>query len=145
MRVVVTGTNVAGDDTASSAPTAAVDRRAAGRARRAPSISGTTVDGQTLTADPGTFSGTGPLDYDYQWQRCDADGTTASTSPGADGLDLRPRLRRRRRRDRVVVTATNGAGSDGATSVATGEVLAARARQRHPAEHLRRPARRRTR
>ena len=36
----------------------------------APSISGTTQVGQTLHADPGQWTGTGPITYGYQWQQC---------------------------------------------------------------------------
>jgi hypothetical protein len=123
VRVVVTGTNVAGEDSASSAPTAAVTA-APPVSTTAPGIAGVTVDGQTLTADHGGFSGTGPFDYTYQWQRCDADGTHCVDLPGATGdtydlvsSDVGGAVR-------VIVTATNGAGSDSATSPATTEVLA---------------------
>ena len=121
--LVVTGTNGAGDDVAASAPTAAIDA-AAPVSTTPPAIAGTTVDGQTLTADTGSFSGTGPFDFDYQWQRCDADGTDCVDIAGADestyelvSADVGGAIV-------VVVTATNDAGSAEATSVATGEVLA---------------------
>ena len=97
--LVVTGTNGAGDDVAASAPTAAIDA-AAPVSTTPPAIAGTTVDGQTLTADTGSFSGTGPFDFDYQWQRCDADGTDCVDIAGADESTYDARLRRRRRRDR---------------------------------------------
>src|SRR5207244_8402690 len=35
-----------------------------------PAISGPTRDGATLTADPGTWTGPGPITYAYAWQRC---------------------------------------------------------------------------
>ena len=83
-----------------------------------------TVDGQTLTADHGSFSGTGPLDYTYQWQRCDADGTNCVDLPGATGSTYDLVSSDVGGAVRVIVTATNGAGSDSATSSATTEVLA---------------------
>ena len=39
-----------------------------------PSVSGTPRDGETLTADEGTWTGTDPITYAYQWQRCDGNG-----------------------------------------------------------------------
>jgi len=48
----------------------------------APSISGTAAIGQTLTCDPGTWDGTAPIDYAYQWKvsgGADIGGATAST------------------------------------------------------------------
>ena len=122
VRVVVTGTNVAGDDTTSSTPSAAVTA-APPVSTSAPSVAGVTVDGQTLTADHGAFSGTGPLAYAYQWQRCDVGGANCVDLPATGSTydlvssDVGGAVR-------VIVTATNGAGSDSATSSATTEVLA---------------------
>ena len=87
-----------------------------------PSIGGTPRDGETLTADPGEWNGTGPFDHTYQWQRCDASGCTdidGATDPtyeltDADvGFDIR-----------VVVTATGPGGSETKTSEALGPVEA---------------------
>ena len=56
-------------------------RRAARQPRPRRASPATRVDGGTLTVDPGTYSGTRPLDYEYQWQRCDADGTSCVRDP----------------------------------------------------------------
>src|SRR5205807_25938 len=81
VRVVVTDTNAAGSAQATSAQTPSV--AAAPPANTAPpSISGTTTDGQTLTAANGTWSGT-PGSYSYQWQSCDAAGGNCQSIQGA--------------------------------------------------------------
>ena len=109
--VVVTATNDAGDTTVASAATGEVLPLAPANVTP-PSISGTPVDGWTLTADPGTWTGTDPIDFGYQWQRCDADGTNCVDILGADDSDLHARARRHRRTIlQVVVTASNDAGS----------------------------------
>ena len=40
-----------------------------------PTISGTPVVGNTVTASNGSFSGTGPFNYAYRWLRCPASGS----------------------------------------------------------------------
>ena len=63
--------------TAESAATRA-DRRPAGRARPAPTISGTTAVGDTLTAANGTWSGYPAPTFTYQWRACDSGGANCS-------------------------------------------------------------------
>ena len=90
-----------------------------------PSISGSAADGATLTAADGTWSGTQPITYSYEWRRCDSTGgacvaiggATAKTY-GLTGADVGQRLR-------VAVTGTNSAGNATAVSVATAVVAAA--------------------
>jgi hypothetical protein len=48
----------------------------------APVLSGLPVQGQTLTADRGRWSG-GPTEYAYQWSRCDAAGAACTPIAGA--------------------------------------------------------------
>src|SRR6266516_6394039 len=44
----------------------------------APTISGTAQDGQTLTANPGSWSGITPITYSYFWRRCDSSGANCT-------------------------------------------------------------------
>src|SRR5207253_10986216 len=78
-----------------------------------PTIGGTPSDGATLTASPGTWSGTAPISYTYQWQRCG--GACANVGTGATYIlgaaDVGSTVK-------VAVTATNAAGSATATSAA---------------------------
>jgi hypothetical protein len=48
--------------------------------RAAPTMSGVTQDGQTLTANHGSWDGTQPISYAYQWRRCAANGKNCGAS-----------------------------------------------------------------
>jgi hypothetical protein len=87
----------------------------------APTISGTTTSGQTLTAGNGTWQNS-PTSYTYQWLRCDAVGANPVAIGGATGstyvlqdIDVGYTIA-------VVVTAVNGAGSAPASSGAVGPI-----------------------
>lgn len=129
MRVVVTATNKNGSTSASSPTTALVAALpapvVAPASTSAPTISGTVQQGQTLTAGTGSWRGTQPLAYAYQWQRCNSSGSSCAAIAGAitqtyllGSGDVGSTLR-------VAVTASNSAGSATATSAATGAVTAA--------------------
>jgi hypothetical protein len=87
IQVVETESNLAGSSAAISNQTAAVvDVSPIGGpvVVTSPMISGSAVQGQTLTADPGTWDdGGSALDFGYQWQRCDVDGANCSPIVGA--------------------------------------------------------------
>jgi hypothetical protein len=123
--VSVTGTNTAG----SAGP---VDSAATGVVQSAntppantspPTISGTLVDGQVLTASPGVWSGQPVPTFAYQWSRCNSSGGSCSPLSGANGstymlvtADVGSTLI-------VSVTGTNSSGSAGpVNSAATGAV-----------------------
>jgi glucose/arabinose dehydrogenase/PKD repeat protein len=86
-----------------------------------PVVSGTPAVGQTLTASTGTWTGTAPIAFGYQWQRCDAAGvctdigaaTTSSYVLGAADRGFRIRVR---------VTGSNSGGSSSALSAMTATV-----------------------
>lgn len=90
----------------------------------APSTSGTTRQGETLTADPGNWSGTQPITFTYQWRRCDSNGSSCANIVGATkktyvltSVDVGNTLR-------VRVRAANAAGARAVVSAATGVISA---------------------
>ena len=81
-----------------------------------PSVSGTPRDGETLTASEGTWTGTAPITYAYQWQRCDGSGLNCANLAGATGRTYAVQTSDVNNRLRVSVTATNETGSTTASS-----------------------------
>src|SRR6266508_5871514 len=90
-----------------------------------PTISGTPQEGKPLSAAAGTWSGTAPISYAYQWQRCDAAGGGCVQLPSATTTTYTPTGAEVGSTLRVVVTASNSAGSSGAGSEPTPLVVAA--------------------
>ena len=76
-----------------------------------PSVSGTARDGETLTASEGTWTGTDPITYTYQWQRCDANGLNCANLAGSTGRTYAVQTSDVNNRLRVSVTARNESGS----------------------------------
>jgi hypothetical protein len=87
----------------------------------APAISGRAQVGVTLTAQPGTWSGTQPMTFAYQWQRC---SSTCTAIAGATRSSLALGQSAAGEHLRVLVTATNAAGSVQRASVELGPVSA---------------------
>jgi hypothetical protein len=127
LRVLVTASNAEGMTAALSDATSVVVDSAAPRNTAEPRITGSLVVGQRLTATSGSWSGTAPISFAYQWRRCGADGgapdagnctvisgATASTYVLAQS-EAGARLR-------VRVTASNASGSATAASNPTGVV-----------------------
>jgi len=124
MRVVVTATNAAGSAARASSATAAIAATAPVNTAP-PAISGAERDGQLLTSARGTWTGTTPLTYAYQWQRCDADRASCTDIAGATRSTYTLTSPDAGHAVRVRVTATNTAGSTAEISGPTGAVVAA--------------------
>jgi thermitase len=121
IRSRVTATNAAGSMSAQSAQTGVVVATRPVNTS-VPVLSGTPRPGQTLTSSAGSWTGTAPLGYVYQWLRCDASGAGCVSISGATGssytlasIDLGSTLRAR-------VQASNAAGSTQASSLQTAAV-----------------------
>jgi hypothetical protein len=118
LRVRIQRTSAGGATAVFSAPTAPVV--AAPPLNVAlPVIGGPAALGKTLTADAGTWSGTAPLAFDYQWRRCGADGNGCADIVGATGATYTATEADGGARLRVVVGAANAVGGGSATSNAT--------------------------
>jgi len=121
LRVTVTATNADGSSSATSAPTAVVSSASAPSNTQAPTISGTTQVGSTLTASNGSWSGS-PTGYTYAWSRCDQTGSSCADIGGATANTYKLGQEDAGTTLRVRVTAANSAGSTSATSVPTAVV-----------------------
>ena len=110
IRARVTGTNTAGSASAESSQSAIVIGSPANSV--APTISGTTNVGDTLTAGNGTWSGYPAPTFTYQWKRCDSDGNNCTNIAGATAGTYVIVSADQGYRLRVTVTATKASGSD---------------------------------
>ncbi|MGD0454005.1 MAG: hypothetical protein ABSB69_10445 [Solirubrobacteraceae bacterium] len=89
-----------------------------------PTVSGKAVDGQLLETTNGTWSGTEPITYAYQWQVCNRQGKECENLPLATESSYRVTSPDVEETVRAVVTATNSVGSASAASAVTAEVAA---------------------
>jgi hypothetical protein len=129
IRVGVTATNPYGSTTAYSNQTAAVTSSStsggttAGTApsnTTAPTVSGTAQQGQTLSASAGTWSGTTPMSYAYQWQRCTSSTSCSSISGAtATSYTLASADVNYTVRARVIASNTHGSATAYSTRTAT--------------------------
>ena len=125
VRVEVTATNGDGNASSLSDPSGVVaDLGNAPANTKQPDPSGTPQDGSTISVDNGTWSGTQPITFTYQWQRCTATNSVCTDISGATSqtykivaADIGSKLR-------ANVTATNAAGKGAASSNLTGVVQA---------------------
>jgi hypothetical protein len=127
LRVKVTGSNADGTGQATSNATAAVTASTPPTRTSDPVVSGSTVEGQTLTATNGGWRGTSPISFRYQWVRCGsgggaADGSNCVSISGATASSYRLTSADVGGRMRIRVTASNGAGTQTVASNATNTV-----------------------
>jgi mannan endo-1,4-beta-mannosidase len=87
-----------------------------------PTIAGTAQIGQTLTATSGTWSGSAPITYAYQWLRCNSSGAGCANISGATATSYLLASADQGSTLRVSVRATNPYGSATAQSAATSVV-----------------------
>jgi parallel beta-helix repeat protein len=90
-----------------------------------PQISGIAQEGQTLTASPGSWSGTSPISYAYRWRACNATGSACVNIAGAKAQSHTLTATQIGTTIRVVVTASNPTAFGMATSAETPTVVAA--------------------
>jgi large repetitive protein len=117
LRVLVTASNDGGSGTgtALSAASATISAENAPVNTSAPSISGSAVQGATLTASNGGWSGTS-ITFTYQWFRCDSHGDGCAAIGGANAQSYVSSSADVGHTVKVEVTATNSSGSGTATS-----------------------------
>ena len=129
LRVRVTARNDAGPATATSAATAVVQAPPPAPEPPAntspPTISGSAQEGASLTAGAGTWSGSQPISYAYQWSACDPQGAACQDRAGETGSGYTLTAADVGATIRVTVTATNAHGQASATSAQTAVVAAA--------------------
>jgi hypothetical protein len=126
IRAEVIATNGSGSTSATSNPSGVV--AAVGNAPHntaGPGISGNAQEGQTLTASPGTWSGTQPITIGYQWTRCDGAGANCAAVAGATGQTYNATSADVSHTLRVTVKASNRLGSASATTGPTALVAPA--------------------
>ena len=123
VRVRVIASNVDGSANALSAPSARITAAPPGPANTvAPTISGSLTTGSTLTASTGTWTGTAPITYEYQWNICDGNGNSCQEIANATNQTYVLKREDAEKTVRARVDARNAQGTTQATSAATGRI-----------------------
>ncbi|HEX3737023.1 MAG TPA: hypothetical protein VHV53_05725, partial [Solirubrobacterales bacterium] len=121
IEVEVTAYNAGGQAAATSAASPAVVPPAPTDSV-APSISGTAVEGQALTAGNGTWTHD-PTSFTYRWLRCDSSGANCAAISGATSQTYTLTATDAGHKLKVEVTAHNAGGEGSATSAASAIVV----------------------
>jgi hypothetical protein len=90
-----------------------------------PTISGDASVGSDLTANPGTWNGSAPFSFQYQWLICGSKGEACGNIAGATKKTFTIRDGDQGNTIRVKVIASNSDGSGNATSDATKQITSA--------------------
>jgi hypothetical protein len=109
---VASAVGIAGASTAANPPAV----------RNLPAISGVAEVGRTLTVSNGTWTGTEPFTFTYQWGRCGRGGGNCVSIAGATGQTYVLVAADQGHRMRARVTAKNSTGSSTALSKSSGIV-----------------------
>jgi hypothetical protein len=92
----------------------------------APSVTGTAQQGQSLTTSTGTWTSSNPpIQYGFNWQRCNPDASACANIAGATSASYTPGIADVGSTLRSVVTGTDSAGSQDQASAITAVVTAA--------------------
>ena len=111
-KVSVTASNSGGKATAVSTPAPAVTAAGSTPTNVAkPSINGDPREGVSLTVANGTWTGTQPITYTYQWNRCDQTGAACGAIAGATAATYAVNASDVGHTLRVHVTAKNAKGT----------------------------------
>ena len=89
-----------------------------------PTIGGTVATGNTLTANTGTWAGSTPISFQYQWRICDNAGAGCHDIAGATAQTYQLKAADAGNTARVIVIASNGDGSGSATSAPSALIAA---------------------
>jgi hypothetical protein len=121
IRAQVVATNSDGSTVATSNPTPEITS-AVPVNTTAPTISGSPVLGNRLTASPGEWTGVRPMGFAFQWLRCNTQGESCAVVSGATDNNYVPVEQDLGRTLRVRVTAENAQGRTAKRSAATAAV-----------------------
>ena len=125
MRVSITASNAEGSQTSMSKATSVVAPALVAPANsEPPTVSGTAQEGSSLVVRAGTWKGTKPISYTYEWKRCNAAGGACVVIDDARGTTYRLQSQDIGHTIRVVERASNVAGRSAVTSKATSVVQA---------------------